>query len=144
MKLLLVNGPNLNLLGAREPALYGATTLSTIEQRVAQRAVALGAHVICFQSNHEGELIDCLQKHRGQIDGLMINPAAYGHTSVALRDALLCVDVPIVEIHLTNLAKREEFRRGTLTADLAIGQISGFGAHGYELAVDALVRHLNG
>ena len=140
----VIHGPNLNLLGTREPKVYGSDTLDSIHLRLAEVAREFGAQLSAFQSNHEGELIDCLQEHRGQIDGLMINPAAYGHTSIALRDALLCVDVPIVEVHLTNLANREEFRRGTLTADLAIGQISGFGAHGYELAVDALVRHLNG
>lgn len=142
MRILLINGPNLDLLGQREPELYGSTTLAEIEARLIEQASGQGIELRCVQSNHEGVLIEALHAARGDCDGIIINPAGYGHTSVALRDALAATDLPAVEIHLTHLARREAFRRHTLTADIAIGQISGFGAHGYHLALDALVHHV--
>lgn len=143
MRLLLLNGPNLNLLGAREPDLYGSTRLSDIEASLTARAAEAGAELRCLQSNHEGELVDAIQEARLDCDGILLNPAAYGHTSVALRDALLAVGLPTIEIHLSNLARREEFRQRTYTAAVALGQISGFGAHSYTLALDALLHHLH-
>ena len=143
MRLLLLNGPNLNLLGAREPDLYGSTRLSDIEASLTARAAEAGAELRCLQSNHEGDLVDAIQEARLDCDGILLNPAAYGHTSVALRDALLAVGLPTIEIHLSNLARREEFRQRTYTAAVALGQISGFGAHSYTLALDALLHHLH-
>ncbi len=142
MRILLLNGPNLNLLGEREPGLYGHTTLAGIEADFAARAAASGADVRCVQSNHEGALIDALQAARLDCAGIVFNPAGYGHTSVALRDALIATGLPAVEVHLTNLARREPFRQKTLTADVAVGTISGLGALGYSLALDALMTHL--
>ena len=143
MRILVINGPNLNLLGTREPSLYGEETLVDIEAALTAAGADLGIEVRCFQSNHEGELVEAIQSCLDGVDGLLLNPGGYGHTSVSIRDALLAVGVPMVEVHLTNLARREDFRRRTLTADVAIGQISGFGAHGYHLALAALVQHLN-
>ena len=140
MRFLLLNGPNLDLLGTREPDLYGSQTLADIERALTDAAKADGVELRCAQSNHEGELIEHLHRARIDCDGVIINPAGYGHTSVALRDALIATDLPAVEIHLTNLARRESFRRHTLTADIAIGQICGFGADGYHLALTALTR----
>lgn len=143
MRIRVINGPNLNLLGTREPELYGADTLADIERALEAQAQAEQIEIQCFQSNHEGELVEAIQSCRGHFDGLILNAAAYSHTSVAIRDALLAAETPTVEVHLTNLARREEFRRRTLTADVAIGQINGFGAYGYELALAALLNHLN-
>ncbi len=143
MRIRVINGPNLNLLGTREPDIYGAETLADIERSLRERGQELQVSVDCFQSNHEGELVDAIQSCRDQFDGLILNAAGYSHTSVAIRDALLAAELPTVEVHLTNLARREDFRRRTLTADVAIGQINGFGAYGYELALAALVNHLN-
>jgi 3-dehydroquinate dehydratase II len=142
IKILLINGPNLNLLGTREPALYGSETLPSIEASLMEAATHLGADLRCFQSNHEGEIIEAIHTCLKDVDGLLLNPAGYGHTSVAIRDALLAVGVPTVEVHLTNISRREDFRRRTLTGDVAIGQISGFGSYGYHLALSALVNHL--
>ncbi len=143
MRILVINGPNLNLLGTREPALYGQESLKEIEADLIREGTQLGVEVQCFQSNHEGEIIEAIQSCATTADGLILNPAGYGHTSVAIRDALLAVATPTVEVHLTNLARREEFRRRTLTGDVAIGQISGFGAYGYRIALAALVNHLS-
>lgn len=142
MRFLLLNGPNLNLLGVREPEIYGAATLADIEAKLTDDAARDGVELRCAQSNHEGELIEHLHRARIDCDGVIINPAGYGHTSVALRDALIASDLPAVEVHLSNLARREPFRHHTLTADVVIGQISGFGADGYHLALTALTRHV--
>jgi len=142
MRILLLNGPNLNLLGAREPTLYGHASLVELESKLTADAAERGLEIRAIQSNHEGELIDAIQDARADCDGIILNPAGYGHTSVALRDALLAVALPTVEVHLTNLARREPFRHRTLTADVAIGSISGFGTYGYHLALDALSQQL--
>lgn len=142
IRIVVLNGPNLNLLGTREPAVYGSTTLAGIEAQVRERAVALGATVTFSQSNHEGELVDLVQGMRGKTDGAIINLGAYTHTSLALRDAFLASPIPFVEVHLSNLFKREPERHHSVTADLAVGMVTGFGARGYLLALEALVAHL--
>ncbi|MCF7838543.1 MAG: type II 3-dehydroquinate dehydratase [Candidatus Marinimicrobia bacterium] len=144
MRILVINGPNLNLLGQREPDVYGAVSLAEIEARLARRAAALGvASLVCRQSNHEGELVTWIQEAPGQCDGLILNPAAYTHTSVAVRDALAAVHLPCIEVHLSNTHAREAFRHVSLTAPLCLGQIQGLGPLGYELALEALVNTLN-
>ena len=142
MHLLLLNGPNLNLLGQREPGLYGADTLEAIEQRLSAEAGDLGVALSCFQSNHEGALVDRIHQARGQVDGILINAGAFTHTSVALRDALLGVAIPYVELHLSNVHAREAFRHHSYLADQALGVISGFGPASYSLALQALVTKL--
>jgi 3-dehydroquinate dehydratase II len=142
MKILVLNGPNLNLLGQREPEIYGALTLADIMAQVQARARAMKVAVDWFQSNEEGALVTRIGESRGAYDGLILNPAAYTHTSVALRDALQAVAVPCVEVHLSNIHAREAFRHESLTAAACIGQISGFGATSYLLALDALVSYL--
>jgi 3-dehydroquinate dehydratase II len=136
-RLLLINGPNLNLLGSREPGLYGAETLDQIEQQLREQAQALGHQLDCVQSNHEGTLVDRIQQARGQADFLLFNPGAFTHTSVALRDALLAVAIPFIEIHLSNVHAREAFRRHSYFSDIAVGQIVGLGSLGYRLALQA-------
>jgi 3-dehydroquinate dehydratase-2 len=140
MRITILNGPNLNLLGAREPELYGKTGLAEIEAMVRAEATALGAQIRWNQSNHEGVLIDEIQALPGQADGLILNAGAFTHTSLAIRDALLAVRVPFVEVHLSNIFAREERRHHSLMADLAAGIIAGFGAYGYLLALRALTR----
>lgn len=138
MRILVLNGPNLNLLGAREPEQYGSDTLETINERMLALSSELGDDLTFFQSNHEGDLIDAI--HDGlenKIDFIIINPAAFTHTSVALRDALLAVDIPFYEVHLSNIYQRETFRHHSYFSDIAQGVISGFGAHGYEMALIA-------
>jgi 3-dehydroquinate dehydratase-2 len=142
MRVLLLNGPNLNLLGRREPGLYGASTLAEIEAALAAQAQALGAELSCFQSNHEGALVDRIQAASGQCDGILINAGAFTHTSVALRDALLGVAIPFVELHLSNVHARESFRHHSFLADRAIGVICGFGPASYGLALEGLLGHL--
>lgn len=143
-KLLLLNGPNLNLLGTREPGVYGSITLAAIEQRCVELARELGPHELaCFQSNAEHALIERI--HAARQDGvafIVINPAAFTHTSVALRDALLGVAIPFIEVHLSNVFAREPFRHHSYLSDIAVGVISGLGAHGYELALCAADRYL--
>ncbi len=138
MKLLLLDGPNLNLLGSREPALYGRETLAEIEQAARREAEALGMTLSAMQSNHEGALIDALHDARGVYDGVILNAGGYSHTSVALRDAVAAVGLPCVEVHLTNIYSREDFRRTSLLSPVCAGCICGFGAQGYLLAVRAL------
>lgn len=142
MRIAVLNGPNLNLLGTREPDLYGRATLAEIEAAVRSDADALGATLHWMQSNDEAALVDAVQSLPGHSDGALINAAAYTHTSVALRDALLAVRVPFVEVHLSNIFAREEFRRRSLLADLAVGVIAGFGAQSYRLGLRALVERL--
>jgi len=142
MRLLVLHGPNLNLLGHREPGLYGSRSLDQINAALAARAQALGAELDCFQSNHEGALVDRIQAARGQCEGLLINAGAYTHTSIALRDALLAVAIPFVEVHLSNVHAREPFRHHSYLADKALGVICGFGPASYSLALEGLVEHL--
>ena len=133
----VLSGPNLNLLGTREPEIYGRDTLEDVRLRCEARGKALGRGIVFRQSNHEGELIDWIQEARTQACALVINPAGYGHTSVALLDALKAAEVPVVECHLSNPAAREDFRRTTYVSLAATGVVSGFGAASYELAVEA-------
>ncbi len=143
MKLLLLNGPNLNLLGSREPGLYGVETLARIEQRAAEVARAAGHELLAFQSNAEHELVERIHAAAGEeVAYIVINPGAFTHTSVALRDALLAVHIPFIEIHLSNLQRREPFRHHSYFTDIATGLIAGLGAYGYELAVQAAIRQL--
>jgi len=145
MKILLLNGPNLNLLGTREPQVYGATTLAEVEADFRAQGAPLGAEVDCFQSNHEGALID--RVHAARTDGtgfIVINPGALTHTSVALRDALAGVAIPFIEIHISNVHKREAFRHHSYLSDIAAGVIVGLGVAGYRLALQAAVERLRG
>ena len=142
MRVLLLNGPNLNLLGQREPGLYGGLSLAAIEADLGRQAESLGVELTCFQSNHEGTLVDLIQQAAGHCDGILINAAAYTHTSVAIRDALLAVAIPFVELHLSNVHAREAFRHRSLLADKALGVICGFGPGSYRLALDGLVARL--
>ena len=140
---LVLHGPNLNLLGSREPKHYGIATLDSINQALVSRGEAVGALVETFQNNHEGALIDRIhQAAQDHVDFIVINPAGYTHTSVALRDALAAVAIPFVEVHLSNIYAREAFRHHSYFSDLAVGVISGLGAQGYELALEYALRHL--
>ncbi len=144
MKLMVLNGPNLNLLGTREPQVYGHDTLNQIMDDLTVEAASLECELESYQSNHEGDLIDQVQRaQRVKMSGIIINPGGYTHTSVALRDAISGVDLPTVEVHLSNIHAREEFRHHSYIAPVAVGQIVGFGAAGYRLALHALVRYLN-
>ena len=138
-KILLVNGPNLGMLGTREPAIYGTTTLADIVSAVQKAAEAKGASADAFQSDVEGELVRAILGARGAYDGIILNPAAFTHTSVALHDAIKACEVPVVEVHLSNVYAREGYRHESLTAGACKGQICGFGAEGYLLALDALL-----
>lgn len=141
--ILVLNGPNLNLLGTRQPEIYGTTTLRDIEEECVRHAKERGASCICFQSNHEGALVDAIHAARGEHDGVILNAGAYTHTSIALMDAIISTELPVIELHLSNIHAREEFRHTSFIAKAAIGQICGFGATGYPLAIDALLAHLN-
>jgi len=142
MDLLLVNGPNLNLVGKREPSIYGSQTLEDIQEELLTLANELDAKLKFFQSNSEGEMIDCIQKSVGSIDGILINAGAYTHTSIALRDALLGVAIPYVEVHLSNIYSREEFRHKSFLSDKALGLVCGFGPISYQLALQGIVSYL--
>lgn len=141
MHLSVINGPNLNLLGSREPEIYGSDSLEEIEQLVAGRAAELGVAVSWCQSNHEGGVVEAIQES-ASADGMILNAAALTHTSISVRDALLAVRVPFVEVHLSNIFSREPERRKSLTADIAIGIVVGFGARSYVLGLDAIVGYL--
>jgi 3-dehydroquinate dehydratase II len=138
----VLNGPNLNLLGEREPEVYGRATLQEIEAATRERARALGVECSWTQTNHEGELVEAIQRLRGRADGAVINAAAFTHTSLAVRDALLAVKVPFVEVHLSNIFAREPERRRSLLADVAVGVVAGFGADSYRLGLEGVVHHL--
>lgn len=135
MRVLVLNGPNLNLLGTRKPEIYGTTTLADIEYMMRERAVELGIEMDFMQTNYEGELVEAIQKAKGKYQYLLLNAAAYTHTSVAIRDAIEAVELPAVEIHLSNIHAREEFRHHSLIAPVCVGQICGFGAKSYLLAL---------
>jgi len=140
--LLILNGPNLNLLGTRQPEVYGDTTLDQIETLCIETGRKAGCNVTCYQSNHEGELVEAIHAARNTHDGIILNAGAYTHTSVALMDAISSAGVPVVELHLSNIHAREEFRHKSYIAPVAVGQICGFGPKGYALAIDAILDHL--
>ncbi len=142
MQILVLHGPNLNLLGEREPEVYGRTTLAEIDTRLREIAAEHGVSLESFQSNHEGALVDRIQAARGAYQGIVINPGGFTHTSVALRDALVASGLPVVEVHLSNIHAREPFRRTSLVSDIALGQITGLGPIGYELDLLALLDRL--
>ncbi len=143
MRVLLVNGPNLNLLGSRKPDIYGRTTLAEIEVAVRQRAASLGAEIVAFQSNSEGALIDFIQDQAASADAIIMNPGAFTHYSYALRDAVEATEKPLIEVHLSNIHAREEFRQRSVIAPVALGQVAGLGWRGYLAALDALVAIVN-
>ena len=142
LSVLVIHGPNLNMLGKREPDLYGSSTLGDIDGRLVEQGKNLGISVETYQSNHEGDIVDKIQAAAAH-NGLIINPAAYTHTSIAIRDALLLLQIPVIEIHLSNIDKRETFRHTSLIADIVTARISGFGAHGYAMALEAMARMLS-
>jgi 3-dehydroquinate dehydratase-2 len=142
-RILVLHGPNLQLLGKREPAIYGSTTLDEVNAALRARAEAVGVELTAYQSNHEGELVDIIGEHFRRVDGILINPAAYTHTSVAIRDALAAVGVPVIEIHLSNVAARESFRHHSYVAPIAVGVIAGFGVSSYTLALEAMLDLLS-
>ena len=142
MDLLLINGPNLNLVGKREPTIYGSQTLEDIQDELLTLANELDSKLKFFQSNSEGAIIDCIHRSVGSVDGILINAGAYTHTSIALRDALLGVAIPYVEVHLSNIYSREEFRHKSFLSDKALGLVCGFGANSYHLALEGIVSSL--
>ncbi len=144
IKILVIHGPNLNLLGKRETRLYGKKSLKEIDALLTKEGKKLNATVASFQSNSEGDMVEALQKAKGTFDGILINPAAYTHTSVALRDAILAIELPVVEVHLSNIYQREDFRHHSFIAPVAIGQISGFGVGSYQMGLAGLVNYLRG
>ena len=142
MQLLLINGPNLNLLGSREPEIYGATTLSDIEHKLADSAKKQSAKLDTFQSNAEHLLIEKIHQAQHKVDGIIINPGAFTHTSIAIRDALLGVNIPFIEVHISNVHTREAFRHHSYFSDIAVGTIVGLGVAGYEYALDAIIKQI--
>ena len=141
-QILLLNGPNLNLLGTREPEVYGAATLDDVVEEVTALANDGDAEIRHVQSNHEGDLVDALHDARDWADGVVFNPGAYTHTSIALRDAISAIDLPVVEVHVSNVHAREDFRRHSMIAPVCLGVVAGFGIDSYSVALDALLRHL--
>jgi 3-dehydroquinate dehydratase-2 len=144
MKILILHGPNLNLLGTREPDVYGSTTLDDINNKMIALGRELGAEITCLQSNHEGALIDALHDARTWASGVVFNPGGYTHTSVALRDAISAIEIPVIEVHLSNVYAREEFRHTSFVSAVCKGKVSGFGWRSYELGLRGLVDLLNG
>ncbi len=142
MKILIIHGPNLNMLGKREPDIYGATTLEEINAALTNKAKGLGAEVTFFQSNSEGEIVSNIQDAMSKFEGVVINPGAYTHTSVAIRDAILSSGLPVVEVHISNVHKREDFRQKSFISGVALGVISGFGVNSYMLGLSGLVDYL--
>jgi 3-dehydroquinate dehydratase-2 len=142
LRVLVLHGPNLNLLGAREPEVYGKTMLVEIDAMLVTQGAALGLLVECFQSNHEGVLIDRLHQARGEYAAVIFNPGGYTHTSVALHDAIKAIGLPVVEVHLSNTSAREEFRRRSVTGAACVGRIEGFGAESYRLALEYVARRV--
>jgi 3-dehydroquinate dehydratase-2 len=142
MKILIIHGPNLNMLGKREPDIYGAKTLEDINSSLSECAKKIGADVSFFQSNSEGEIVSAIQDAMSEFDGIVINPGAYTHTSVAIRDAILSCGLPVVEVHISNVYKREDFRQKSYVSAVALGVISGFGVNSYFLGLSGLVEHL--
>lgn len=140
IKILLINGPNLNLLGTREPSKYGSENLESIINALHEEIKGVSGKITSLQSNSEGEIVDYIQKYGPSMDYLIINPAAYTHTSVAIRDAILAVDIPVIEVHISNIYKREDFRRKSYISDIAIGVISGLGVFGYHAALQFVMR----
>ena len=143
MNILLINGPNLNLLGTREPEIYGNKTLNDIEKKLTKVAQEKGVNLECFQSNHEGELVDKIQDSEKSIHGILINAGAFTHTSISIRDALIGSKIPFVELHISNIFSREEFRKESFLTDKAIGIISGFGVTSYFLALEGIIEFLS-
>jgi len=143
-RILVLHGPNLNLLGQREASIYGNTSLEEINRLIKEEADKLGLEVTTFQSNYEGRLVEAIQDARGKYDLIIINPAAYTHTSIALRDAILAVDIPVIEVHISNIYKREAFRQKSYIAGVAVGQICGFGINSYLLAIRAAAKIIQG
>ncbi|MQQ07150.1 type II 3-dehydroquinate dehydratase [Epibacterium sp. SM1979] len=141
-KLLILNGPNLNLLGTRQPEVYGSETLQMVEEKCRDHGRSKGCEVYCYQSNHEGDLIDQIHNAKTAQDGIILNAGAYTHTSVALMDALFSVELPAIEVHLSNIHARESFRHQSYISRAVVGQICGFGSFGYVMAMDAMVAHL--
>lgn len=139
-RIMVIHGPNLNMLGQREPGVYGTATLDDVNAMLSQRAVEKGLVLETFQSNHEGAVVDKIQAAVGVVSGMIINPAAFTHTSVAIKDALLLLDVPVIEVHISNVYKREPFRHVSMVSDVVTGKIVGLGVHGYKLALDALAE----
>lgn len=144
IRILVIHGPNLNLLGTREPGIYGRTSLATINDELARRAAGVSASVDAMQSNHEGEIVTWIQDAAARYAAILINAGAYTHTSIAIRDAIAAVGLPTVEVHLSNVHAREEFRHASLLAAVCLGQICGFGAQSYYLGLDAAVAHVKG
>ena len=142
LRILVVHGPNLNLLGNREPEIYGATTLAQIDSELAAQAKDSDCEIESFQSNHEGALIDRIQESRSWADGLLINPGGLTHTSVSLRDALAATDLPVVEVHLSNVFARESFRHHSYVSGVSVGLVAGFGSSSYRMGLEALIAHL--
>jgi len=142
MKILIIHGPNLNMLGKREPDIYGATTLEEINAALTSKAKGLGAEVTFFQSNSEGEIVSNIQDAMSKFEGVVINPGAYTHTSVAIRDAILSSGLPVVEVHISNIHKREDFRQKSFVSGVALGVISGFGVNSYMLGLSGLIDYL--
>ena len=142
MRILVLNGPNLHLLGRREPGVYGHSSLAEIEEMLHKSATELAVDIECRQTNSEGQLVDWIGMSIGRFDGIVLNPAAYTHTSVALRDAIAATGLPVIEVHISNVHAREEFRRRSYTAPVCLGQICGLGTAGYDWALRALVQHL--